>query len=480
MRDKNLYIGIFSAIIAMVCAAALLFSDEFTSFWLLLGFLILFIFVLKTAQNIYKIDGHRTLWNPLLVISLYILLSNGIPALVLSVYSLAGFNPLGEQTNLITEALYLSIFSLFVFLLGWRFASILIKKEVSTIIYRTFMPGSLYLILLAVIYFLVLYVRYNYLFTHDFYLGGKFPEGTFYLHELIYSFDLFGCFFMVAVAFYAGHQRKLWGVLFILILTIDISYAVMIAQKERIGAMFLVILFCEAFFSKNTSMKRQAALGISLLLLIGFLGPLFIDIRQEGGVKDTSHFTRILIDSRDAKADNYLIYFIKRIGELEVVAASLETFPERVDFQYGLTYLQGIISIVPGIKEVPITSPNVWGRLLGLARPDDYITGIRVPAIAEGYANFGLFGVFIVAFLGGCFLRYLKKIQSGGMSAEKGLLIFSLYYFFIFLMTGYGFFFIIVKFTHGLPVLLLAYYIIHSSSGAYKNNPVQTAKLIGS
>lgn len=112
----------------------------------------------------------------------------------------------------------------------------------------------------------------------------------------------------------------------------------------------------------------------------------------------------------------------------------IELFPNVLDFKYGLSYIEPILTILPGTQ---YTLDMQIKHALG----QTYLGGGTIPSVlGEAYANFGYFGCFIIPFLTTLLLSFLYKkyLEQKNNPARILIYVFFLCYFSWYLIAGYA------------------------------------------
>ncbi len=87
---------------------------------------------------------------------------------------------------------------------------------------------------------------------------------------------------------------------------------------------------------------------------------------------------------------------------------TLQAVPDRIGWRLGLTYLQPLLTVLPGKQ-------TTFDADLKAALDQHYAGGGTVPGLlGEAYANFGVLGWLIVPFLAGIFITMLYGVTRGG------------------------------------------------------------------
>ncbi|MDI6701321.1 MAG: hypothetical protein QME48_08880 [bacterium] len=486
LRISFLTLGSLFGLVSLI--GLLVFFLSFENVIFFVGFCLTGILAVIIVRHAYLKDNKRMLWNPLLFLGGYTFVADGIPAL-LSFLSLWDYLPIANaeiQTRVLS--IFIAIISLLSFWLGYwisnkffTFKTKQLCRNSNLIIEEK--PDMFYLFILIVIYALVLWGRYELVYKMGVYLGSGIGGKPVYLQASLGFFDFSGCFLMALMGYYyLGNKKKMWFIVALLIALTDIWFAILIAQKERLLTLILAITFCWAFYQKKYNSKRQLLIGFSFIIITIIIilstGPLFLTLRSPFISYEIRKNPVSIIDNfkENLSLEAYNIslqYIFKRVDETYVVSSALETFPSIIPYQYGKTYLQGIICSIPfGRKDdIPVTQPNEWGRALGLSEPFDYITGTKVPWFMEGYVNFGILGVIGSSFIVGLLTTLLWQYFKSKISLSTGLVFYALYYDLLILHTHNGFMYIFKNLIMwAFPIFIVVMLIKHRSwMSKYRN-----------
>jgi hypothetical protein len=115
----------------------------------------------------------------------------------------------------------------------------------------------------------------------------------------------------------------------------------------------------------------------------------------------------------------YMLFF--RVNMSHVVNAVIES--GQSEFSGG-TLGQFWVDLLPyGMDRVNAFDGNVFGRMVGLLPPTDFVTGVAVTNMGDLYINFGLSGIVVGMFLTGI----LYKILSSSCCGQRGPLFVLIY-----------------------------------------------------
>jgi oligosaccharide repeat unit polymerase len=118
------------------------------------------------------------------------------------------------------------------------------------------------------------------------------------------------------------------------------------------------------------------------------------------------------------------------LGELQVVTRSTsetaQLVPAREGYRYGATYLEAFEILVPlAVKPERPLSPSQWFVWTRDATKASRGGGYSYSLIAEGYLNFGYFGVALVSFVQGVFIAALVSYRQDNPTSRGRLLLYA-------------------------------------------------------
>jgi hypothetical protein len=118
------------------------------------------------------------------------------------------------------------------------------------------------------------------------------------------------------------------------------------------------------------------------------------------------------------------------LGELQVVTRSTsetaQLVPAREGYRYGATYLEAFEILVPlAVKSERPLSPSQWFVWTRDATKASRGGGYSYSLIAEGYLNFGYFGVALVSFVQGVFIAALVSYRQDNPTSRGRLLLYA-------------------------------------------------------
>jgi oligosaccharide repeat unit polymerase len=118
------------------------------------------------------------------------------------------------------------------------------------------------------------------------------------------------------------------------------------------------------------------------------------------------------------------------LSELQVITLSTsetaQLVPSREGYRYGATYLEAFEILIPqAIKPNRPLSPSQWFVWTRDASKASRGGGYSYSLIAEGYLNFGYFGVAMVSFLQGIFVAALVAYRRENPMSRGRMLLYA-------------------------------------------------------
>jgi oligosaccharide repeat unit polymerase len=174
-----------------------------------------------------------------------------------------------------------------------------------------------------------------------------------------------------------------------------------ISQRGTVVFIFIkLIAFSYYIFDSKTSYKRLITFGFTALILFEIMSLFRYNDKFE-----TDDFNFNLIKKFEPAI--LTINFI----DISKTAHIIDGIPKKLPFAFGGTYITSLYAPIP--RSIWPTKPvvnvdNIVGQKIYGSR---YFGAGGTPAglIAEAYWNFWLFGILIVPFLTGIFLRYIEN-----------------------------------------------------------------------
>jgi oligosaccharide repeat unit polymerase len=162
------------------------------------------------------------------------------------------------------------------------------------------------------------------------------------------------------------------------------------AGKDRLGGRGVVLL---------------ALVGIVFVLGAGLFGAFRLSSRGEIVGPPNPYAIEHTPDYVGLTAIAIKGYLVVPINNLE---STLEAVPDRIDWRLGLTYVQPLLTVMPGKQ-------STFDADLKAALDQRYAGGGTVPGLlGEAYANFGPLGWFLIPLLAGTAIMALYRVSQVG------------------------------------------------------------------
>ena len=178
-------------------------------------------------------------------------------------------------------------------------------------------------------------------------------------------------------------QTKKWKKLFCFFLVVNIIFYIIRGSRTNIVYFLLIILLIRNHYKK---IKIRSFVMIFIILLAG------LSILQ------------VLRTYMSGEQTNFIgnIYGILEVGSINLDYIVI-TFPDKINFQYGYTFLINILMLLPG----PDVDFTLWlKQSLGMTFAGG---GVTPTIIGEGYINFGYIGVIVTMLIVGVVGKLLDK-----------------------------------------------------------------------
>lgn len=208
--------------------------------------------------------------------------------------------------------------------------------------------------------------------------------------------------FLVAPAFlgslivYLEHRKKrIFETIFIVIFfAFTIIFMFITGRRVYLVGCLLLTLVVWNYKHKKIGLRQ-----ISIFLLVSFIFSVF----YVALVRGSSYFDISNTRTINVQVKNILTDVMSRgtLTELYTFGDIVNKFPERMNFQYGKTFLSLLTMPLPR-SIFPNKLPEIGELFTRTFYPDYFlITSFGIPAIGELYINFGVFGIlFGMLFLG--------------------------------------------------------------------------------
>ncbi len=208
-----------------------------------------------------------------------------------------------------------------------------------------------------------------------------------------YSFFTRGVATLILFSLYASwlkFKSKITGILFIILLIINIISSLLLLEKGPIVWLLIGLLIT------NTIVKRDGILPMRKIIIVGIIM-----------VAGLAIFNVILLDFKDYESAINAISSRVFTGAISPSYYYISIFPNNIPFLYGSSF-PNPSNLLP-FQHFRLTVEVMSWRYPELASQG--ITGSS-PTIfwAEAYANFGYIGVIIVPFIIGFLLNFVKVL----------------------------------------------------------------------
>lgn len=188
----------------------------------------------------------------------------------------------------------------------------------------------------------------------------------------------------IGLLFYKNLENKSKQYRIILGLFIVFAVSSFLIQGSRTPILKLAIMFLLIYNIKKP-IKNKA---IIIVLILGIVALISMQVLRMNRSNEDGDFTEVLLNTLQNGSIN-----------LNYV---MNTFPEKVDFQYGYTYLINLIMMRPG----PDLDFTLW--LKDKVNIQFSGGGLTPTIIGEAYINFGFGGSLVICFLIGILINYLE------------------------------------------------------------------------
>ncbi|GEM_PF-4299826 len=382
----------------------------------LLAFLIVLIF--------FKEKGIK-LYNPVILVSIIYFVSFGMPNIIMLNDPSGFWEMMLPNNDILVKGLYFVILVYIFFLIG--FYSPYYNKHIKRLVSNLFknIPNinnytlnirnlPLVLIFLFVVGWIsrvILILNGNYYHIEVGYNPIKPPEGFLLISHYLGIGSLFPiiglsiCFF----EWLKKQNQKKYLIISILLLLLELVYALPSGSKERVLLPIAILLFLWSlkgglplapviFFSSIFIFFIFPFIGLYRSLFL--TGDMFIDFQRAFDLYID------LFRGFNLEKLNLILtpMFAERLNYSIIVAKIVEDTPHIWDFKLGYSYLMFFIAIIPRIiwhnKPAVSIFANDFGRDYGFISPVDYMTSIDMTWVGEMFINFGWYGILCGFFYG--------------------------------------------------------------------------------
>ena len=171
-------------------------------------------------------------------------------------------------------------------------------------------------------------------------------------------------------------------------------------KRNALGPIYITLIFLFTPKILNSNAKSFLFLFFSLVIFFPLISGLtHLDASLDEILKNPSLVLERYNRSGMIETFNTLNY-----DAFANVSATID-YTFKNGFSYGYQLLSGLLFFIP--RGLWASKPNSTGELIGDYLIDDYgfvYNNLSNPMVAEGYVNFGVFGVILMAFLLGYFI----------------------------------------------------------------------------
>jgi hypothetical protein len=245
------------------------------------------------------------------------------------------------------------------------------------------------------IYEMIVSIKYGYAGTY------KYAKEPFFLFTFLQNLFIPSCILLI-VTF---KQRDVKALIIKLIVCVYAGILLIVGGRTEGIAIFLTLLFLNNVLSKKISRKALVNIGLVLCLII-ILIPTLHNFR----IAEQKSVGLFFEEAKKSVISNPVVETVGEMGySISPLFMTMGVIPEKVDYQYGKSYLASITSIIPAHLN-PIHSLQKFSQSAAL---DDWLMkqykmdfGPGYSLIAESYYNFGFFGISMM-FIWGIILGWL-------------------------------------------------------------------------
>ncbi|OGI19106.1 MAG: hypothetical protein A3B68_07905 [Candidatus Melainabacteria bacterium RIFCSPHIGHO2_02_FULL_34_12] len=201
----------------------------------------------------------------------------------------------------------------------------------------------------------------------------------------------------------------------LVMLAVEILYALPSGSKERIVFPVLLIIFLYSLKSKLPVLPLSTGIFFFVFFVFPFVS-IYRSIYLTGNINidipKTFALYQDLFGGFNLNVLNGILtnLFAERLNYAHIVSVIVNYTPYVWDFKLGFTYLFFLISLIPRIfwpgKPDISFYMNDFGRDYGFLHPSDFTTSIDMTWVGEMFINFGWFGI-LVAFAYGWFYQII-------------------------------------------------------------------------
>jgi hypothetical protein len=214
------------------------------------------------------------------------------------------------------------------------------------------------------------------------------PMQGFFEATRYYGLPIVGIWFL---HFYKQKVNQKTSLLFLLT---SMFFITLTGQRWPLMYMLLAIIIYTSWSENNWFKYRKYLFNVGIISV--FIG-IFLSILLGRTSHDNLSIVQMFIFG--------LTDLLNRIifGNVKIPFESYRFFPQQEYFLYGWSWLQNLLSYIPGpLPSYPVTFYKlITGDPKGFTAPPDFYT--------EAYINFGWLGLIFISFFWGVFLSFLQR-----------------------------------------------------------------------
>lgn len=172
-------------------------------------------------------------------------------------------------------------------------------------------------------------------------------------------------------------------------------------METQLGQRTPLILFALAIIFvlyKNKTINTKRIVFCGACVIISMISMRLIVLYREGSILNANDVIKYLGTAEQSPA----VDFLGDIGwNIFSLGYCQQLIPDRFDYNYGMSYIMSLTSIIPNIGIWTVHPAAKYGMLGSwLQKVLDVSFGVGFTPVAESYYNFGWFGCFVFIFWG--------------------------------------------------------------------------------
>lgn len=171
-------------------------------------------------------------------------------------------------------------------------------------------------------------------------------------------------------------------------------------KRNALGPIYITLLYLFVPKLLNSNVKSFLFLFFSIVIFF----PLISGLTHLDATLDQILANPGLIIERYNKDGIIKVFTTLNYDAFANVTATID-YTVKNGFSYGYQLLSGLLFFIP--RGIWASKPNSTGELIGdylISDYDFFYSNLSNPMVAEGYVNFGIFGVIVMAFVLGYFV----------------------------------------------------------------------------